>query len=151
MSPSISSRCPHSAASPRPRKATSSPRMRSGRSSPRSSRSRTRCGEASGRGGRIMKVCIYGAGSIGGVIASRLALSGVETAVVVRGEHLAAIRANGLKFVTPDGSRIARVVAAGDPGELGPQDVVITAVKAHQLPPIAEPLQRLLHKETVVV
>jgi 2-dehydropantoate 2-reductase len=98
-----------------------------------------------------MKVCVYGAGSIGGVIASRLALAGVETSVVARGDHLAAIKANGLTFVTPDGRRVAKVAAAGDPAELGPQDAVITAVKGHQLPAIAEPMLALLHPETVVV
>jgi 2-dehydropantoate 2-reductase len=98
-----------------------------------------------------MKYCVYGAGSIGGVIAARLALSGVETAVIARGEHLAAIRANGLRFVSPAGSEVAKVTASDDPKEVGPQDVVIAAVKAHQLPAIAEPMRALLHEKTTVL
>ncbi len=98
-----------------------------------------------------MKVCVYGAGAIGGVIAARLALSGVDTAVVARGAHLAAIRENGLTLQTPEATRVARIAASDDPADLGPQDVVIAAVKAHQIPPIARPLQALLGPDTAVV
>ena len=97
-----------------------------------------------------MKVCVYGAGSIGGVIAARLALNGVETSVVARGPHLAAIKANGLRFETPEGSRVVRIAATDNPADLGPQDVVIAAVKAHQTPAIARPMQALLGPDTMV-
>lgn len=98
-----------------------------------------------------MKLCIYGAGAIGGVIAARLALSGVDTSIVARGAHLAAIRAKGLTFQTPAGSTVVPIAASDDPAELGPQDVVIVAVKAHQIPPIARPMQALLGPDTAVV
>ena len=98
-----------------------------------------------------MKVCIYGAGAIGGVIAARLASSGVDTSVVARGAHLAAIREKGLIFQTPEGSRAIAITASDVPSELGPQDVVIAAVKAHQLPPIARPMQALLGPDTAVI
>ena len=98
-----------------------------------------------------MKVCIYGAGAVGGVIASRLALSGAETAVIVRGPHLEAIRRNGLRFDSPEGSRLAKVAASDDPADFGPQDLVIAAVKAHQLPAIARGLVKLLRADTPVV
>lgn len=98
-----------------------------------------------------MKICVYGAGAIGGVIAARLALSGVETSVVARGAHLAALQANDLTFHTPKGTEVVPIAAAGDPAELGPQDVVIVAVKAHQIPAIAGPMQALLGPDTAVV
>ncbi len=98
-----------------------------------------------------MKICVYGAGSIGGVIAARLALSGVETSVVARGAHLAAIQTTGLTFRTPEGSQVIPIPASHDPADLGPQDVVIVAAKAHQIPPIARPMQALLGPETAVV
>ncbi len=96
-------------------------------------------------------MCIYGAGAIGGVIAARLALSGVETSIVARGSHLAAIREKGLTFQTPEGTVLLPIAASDDPAALGPQDVVISAVKAHQIPPIARPLQALLGPDTAVV
>ncbi len=98
-----------------------------------------------------MKVCVYGAGAIGGVIAARLALSGAETSIVARGAHLAAIRQRGLTFQTPQGSQVIPVAASDDPATLGTQDVVIAAVKAHQIPPIARPMQALLGPDTAVV
>ncbi|MEX0852666.1 MAG: 2-dehydropantoate 2-reductase [Bauldia sp.] len=98
-----------------------------------------------------MKVCIYGAGAIGGTIAARLALSGVEPSIVARGAHLAAIKAKGLRFDTPQTSRDVRIAATDDPATLGPQDVVIAAVKAHQLPALARPLRHLLNPGTMVV
>jgi len=97
-----------------------------------------------------MKVCIYGAGAIGGVVGARLALNGVETSVVARGPHLAAIRENGLTIVEPDGRRTVKVAASDNPADLGPQDYVIAGVKAHQLPAIADMMAPLLHEETAV-
>ena len=98
-----------------------------------------------------MRICVYGAGAIGGVIAARLALSGADTSIVARGAHLDAVRARGLTFRTPEGSEVLPIAATDDPAELGPQDVVIAAVKAHQLPAIARPLQALLGPDTAVV
>lgn len=98
-----------------------------------------------------MKVCIYGAGAIGGTIAARLALAGVETAIVARGAHLAAIRDRGLRFVTPKDDKVVRVTATDDPATLDPQDLIVAAVKAHQLPAIAHPVKHLLHDETAIV
>lgn len=98
-----------------------------------------------------MKICVYGAGAIGGVIAARLALSGVTVSVIARGAHLAAIRDGGLRLEVAGKTVVAEVKASDDPGALGPQDVVIAAVKAHQLPGIAEGLTRLLNERTAVV
>ena len=98
-----------------------------------------------------MKVCVYGVGAIGGVIAARLALNGVETSVVARGPHLAAIRERGLRLDTPEGSSVVNVTASDDAAALGVQDVVIAAVKAHSLPSIARGLSKLLRSDTSVV
>ena len=98
-----------------------------------------------------MKVCVYGAGAIGGVIAARLALNGANPSIIARGAHLAAIKARGLRFDTSEGRKHLTMRATDDPAELGPQDLVICAVKAHQLPAIAGPLRHLLHADTSVV
>ncbi len=98
-----------------------------------------------------MKVCIYGAGAVGGHLAAKLARSGVDLSVVVRGPHLAAIRARGLRFEGAADRFTVRPAASDDPRDLGPQDVVITAVKASGLPAIAGPIQALLKPATAVV
>ena len=66
-----------------------------------------------------MKICIYGAGAIGGHLALRLARGGAETSVVARGAHLAAIQRNGIVVQTPEGDLQARVRASAEPAELG--------------------------------
>jgi len=98
---------------------------------------------------RPLDICIVGPGAIGGTIAARLAgAKGVadlgRVTVVARGAHLAALRAQGLRIRTQAGERTVPVQAVGDPAELPPQDVVITALKGHQIPPMARPLARLL-------
>lgn len=98
-----------------------------------------------------MKICVYGAGAIGGVIAAQLALSGVAVSVVARGAHLAAIREGGLRMEASGKTVVAEVKASDEPDLLGAQDVVIAAVKAHQLPSIADGLTRLLHDGTIVL
>jgi 2-dehydropantoate 2-reductase len=98
-----------------------------------------------------MKICIYGAGAVGGVIAARLALSGAPVSVVARGAHLASIRQSRLRLTIGDAERVAQVEASDDPTALGPQDVVIVAVKAHQLSAVVEGLERLMKPQTAVV
>ena len=99
-----------------------------------------------------MKICIFGAGAIGGYLATHLArAAGVELSVVARGAQLAAIRANGLAIERPGGSLRARVRATDDPRELGPQDVVILTLKQHQLPAVLDSVQPLLGPDTAVV
>lgn len=96
-----------------------------------------------------MKICVFGAGAIGGHVAARLALGGAETSVVARGAQLAAIQREGLTIEAPDGTRTVRV-AAGSAAELGPQDAVIVTVKAPSLPQVAEAIAPLLGPETTV-
>lgn len=98
-----------------------------------------------------MKVCIYGAGAIGGHLAARLAAGGSEVSLVARGPQLAAIRSRGLTVQTPEGVIGCRPHASADPGELGPQDAVIVAVKAPALPAVAAGIAPLLRPDTAVV
>jgi 2-dehydropantoate 2-reductase len=100
-----------------------------------------------------VRVCIVGAGAIGGLLGVRLAVAGQQVSVLARSDSLAAIRANGLTLVEPDGSVVVApsVEAVDDLGALGPQDVVVMAVKAHQIAAIAARLDAVYHDGTVVV
>ncbi len=98
-----------------------------------------------------MKVCIYGAGAIGGYLAVALAEAGVAVSVVARGPHLAAIQARGLELRMDDRVRRAEVHAVEDPAELGPQDYVIVALKAHSVPATVTRMQSLFDENTAVV
>jgi len=101
-----------------------------------------------------MKIAIIGAGAIGGLVGAKLALAGVDDVTfVVRGANLAAIVKNGIELVTADGQHhVARNVKATDRyDEAGLQDIVILAVKAHQLAAVANDVPKLFGPETVVV
>ena len=97
-----------------------------------------------------MKVCVFGAGAIGGHLAGRLAKGGAEVSVIARGAHLAAMQANGLHVITPDGDIHAHIQATDDPACLGPQDAVIVAVKAPALASVAAGIGPLLGPGTSV-
>ena len=98
-----------------------------------------------------MKICVYGAGAIGGYLAVELALSGQEVCVVARGAHLKAIQEHGLKLVSHGRDKLARVAAAEDPSVFGVQDVVICALKAHQAYDCAAAFAPLLGPATAVL
>jgi 2-dehydropantoate 2-reductase len=98
-----------------------------------------------------VKVCVYGAGAIGGQVAAMLARRGVEVSVVARGPHLAAMRENGLTLITEDDRFTVRPRCSEDGRDLGPQDYLIVALKAHSVPPIVERLKPLLGPDTAVV
>ena len=98
-----------------------------------------------------MKICIYGAGAIGGYLGAGLALNGADVTLIARGPHLAAMQENGLKLVKDGEERVARVTATDDPVEAGPQDYVIVTLKAHSVPPIADRFAPLFHEKTAVV
>lgn len=99
-----------------------------------------------------MKLCVFGAGAIGGLMAAKLAAKGdVEVTVIARGPHLAAMQANGLKLIS-EGQEITvhpRCVASAE--EAGPQDYVLVTLKAHSLPSAAKQMQPLLGPETAIV
>jgi 2-dehydropantoate 2-reductase len=99
-----------------------------------------------------VKICIYGAGAIGGYLAVGLnAVDGVELSVVARGPHLAAIKERGLKLLIDGEKRVCKPRATNDPAELGPQDYVIVCLKAHQAWEAAEQMAPLLGEATAVV
>jgi len=99
-----------------------------------------------------MKICVYGAGAIGGYLAAELSsVPGLKVSAIARGPHLAAIRERGLKLLIGGEERNARFAATDDPAELGPQDVVVIALKAHQGWEVAEQMTPLLGPETAVV
>jgi 2-dehydropantoate 2-reductase len=97
-----------------------------------------------------MRICIFGAGSIGGYLAASLAQGGAKVSVVARGAHLAAIKSNGLTVESPDGTLNARLPASDTPADLGPQDAVIVTVKAPALPAVAASITPLLGPDTPV-
>lgn len=99
----------------------------------------------------MKKICIFGAGSVGGHMAARLAQAGLDVSVVVRGAHLAAIRKNGLRLTAPDADFTVQVHASDNPADLGPQDLVISTLKAQSLGAAAPGMATQLKPETPVV
>jgi 2-dehydropantoate 2-reductase len=98
-----------------------------------------------------MKICIYGAGAIGGYLGVQLARAGVDVTLIARGPHLAAMRENGLRLRIDGEERVARTFCTDDPAEAGPQDYVIVALKAHQAYQAADRFAPLLGPDTAVV
>ncbi len=98
-----------------------------------------------------MKLCVFGAGAIGGYLAAKLAAAGADVSVVARGPHLAAIQAQGLVLRSEEGEITTHPRAAADAAELGPQDYVVVTLKAHSVPAALPQLMPLLGPETAVV
>ncbi len=98
-----------------------------------------------------MKICVVGAGAIGGFVGAELALAGEEVTLVARGAQLEAIQQRGLRLVRDGEERTARPRALEDPAAAGPQDAVILAVKAHALPAVAARIGPLLGPDSAVV
>ena len=98
-----------------------------------------------------MRICIYGAGAIGGYLGAQLSLAGEQVTLIARGAHLEAMQEGGLRLLIDGEERVARPVCTSDPSEAGPQDYVIVTLKAHSAPAIVEPMQSLLGPETAVV
>src|SRR5262247_3133436 len=98
-----------------------------------------------------MKICIYGAGAIGGLLGAKLALSGQEVTLIARGPHLAAMKEKGLRLRIEGQELTARPVVTDDPAKAGKQDYVLITLKAHSVAPIAAAMQPMLGPETAVV
>jgi 2-dehydropantoate 2-reductase len=100
-----------------------------------------------------MKIAIIGAGAIGGLVGAKLALAGEDVTFIVRGRNLSAIRERGIRLVTADGHEhtALHVQATDDYAAAGPQDVVVLAMKAHQLEPVIASLPQLLGPDTIVI
>ena len=100
-----------------------------------------------------MKICVIGAGAIGGLMAARFAQAGEEVTVIDQGRHLAAIQERGLKLIWEDGeeSLVTGLTASDQVDKVPPQDLVILAMKAHYLEQVARKLSAMLGPETMVM
>ena len=98
-----------------------------------------------------MKICIFGAGAIGGLIGVRLAAAGETVTLIARGPHLEAIRRDGLTLKSAGETILARPHATDDPAVAGPQDAVILTMKAHSLAAAAPAMAPLLGEGTTIV
>ena len=99
----------------------------------------------------MTRICIFGAGAIGGYLAAAFDNAGAAVSLVARGPHLEAILKNGLTFEKDGVTSTHHLPASSDPADLGPQDVVFLAVKAHGIPAIIDGLKPLLHDDTIIV
>ena len=99
-----------------------------------------------------MKIAVVGAGAIGGYVGGWLAAAGEDVTFIARGANLDAIRRNGMRVIGEDGAEVvARAAVHEKTCDAGPQDVVVLAVKAHQVAPIAADIAALCHDETSIV
>jgi 2-dehydropantoate 2-reductase len=99
-----------------------------------------------------MKICIFGAGAIGGYLAAKLAQAGADVSIVARGPHLAAIRDKGLTLVEEGAAPLTLpVTASANAADLGPQDYVIVTLKAHSVPAAVPSMQPLIGPHTTIV
>lgn len=99
----------------------------------------------------MTKICIYGAGAIGGYLGAQLALAGEDVTLIARGPHLAAMQANGVKLLIEGKERIAHPRCTADPAELEPQDYIFITLKAPSVPGIVEKLPPLMGPLTAIV
>lgn len=99
----------------------------------------------------MARVCIYGAGAIGGYLGAKLAGTDADVSLVARGPHLAAIKANGLTLIEDGQTSTHKITATDDPATLGVQDFVIVTLKAHSIPAVVDQMQPLLGPDTAVV
>ncbi|MBK6467229.1 MAG: 2-dehydropantoate 2-reductase [Rhodobacter sp.] len=99
-----------------------------------------------------MRICIFGAGAIGGYMAAKLVQAGADVSIVARGPHLAAIQAHGLTLIEEGAAPLtAPVRASASAAELGPQDYVIVTLKAHSVPAVVGAMQPLIGPQTTIV
>ena len=100
-----------------------------------------------------MKICIVGAGAIGGMLGAKLALSGHEVTLILRGANLQAVQQNGLRLIEENGNELLAkpTKATSNIAQAGLQDVVILSLKAHQVAAIALDLPVLMHADTRIV
>src|SRR6202795_2486383 len=100
-----------------------------------------------------LKIAIIGVGAIGGYVGIRLALAGEDVTFIARGANLEALRNRGIRLISADGSEqaVPTVKATDDYAAAGPQDIVILAMKAHQVEACARQVPKLFGPETVVL
>jgi 2-dehydropantoate 2-reductase len=98
-----------------------------------------------------MRVCIYGAGAIGGYVGALLAEQGMDVTLIARGPNLAAMRENGMRVITEEREFVVRPRCTDDPAEAGEQDYVFISLKAPSVPKIAGQMAPLFGPDTAVV
>lgn len=98
-----------------------------------------------------MKICIFGAGAIGGYLGAKLAAAGAQVSLVARGPHLAAMQARGLTLIEGGQTTTHTVRASANAADLGPQDYVILTLKAHSVPPVVPAMAPLFGPDTTLV
>ncbi len=98
-----------------------------------------------------MRIAVYGTGGAGGYFGAQLALAGEDVVFIARGDHLRAIRANGLRLETPSGESVIRAEATDEPAEIGQVEAVLVGVKAWQVTEAARAIRPLAGPNTVVV
>ena len=98
-----------------------------------------------------MKICVFGAGAIGGYMGVKLAQAGADVSLVARGPHLAAMQQNGLSLIEEGQERKVSISASDTPADLGEQDYIIVTLKAHSVPPVVEKMRPLIGKNTTIV
>lgn len=98
-----------------------------------------------------MKICVFGAGAIGGRLGAELARAGEDVTLIARGEHLRAMKANGVRLLLGNEERVVRPLCTDDPTEAGPQDYVFITLKAHSVPAVADRMRPLFGPDTAVV
>jgi 2-dehydropantoate 2-reductase len=98
-----------------------------------------------------MKICIFGAGAIGGYMGAKLAKAGADVSLVARGPHLAAMREKGLTLIEEDETFTVPVQASDKAEDLGPQDYVVITLKAHSVPPVVPKMAPLIGNHTTIV
>ena len=105
------------------------------------------------KGGAVsgMRICIFGAGAIGGYMGAKLAQAGAAVSLVARGPHLAAMQARGLTLIEEGETTVTSVRASDDPAALGMQDYLVVTLKAHSVPAAVPAMQPLIGEETTVV
>jgi 2-dehydropantoate 2-reductase len=99
-----------------------------------------------------MKICIFGAGAIGGYMGAKLASAGADVSLIVRGPHLDAIQSKGLTLIEDGADPVTIPVrASANPADLGKQDYVIVTLKAHSVPAVVGAMQPLIGDHTTIV
>lgn len=98
-----------------------------------------------------MRICIYGAGAVGGYLGAELALAGCNVTLIARGPHLAAMQKDGITLLAGDNKKVVQVHCTDDPSEAGPHDYVIVTLKTHAVAPIVDKMVPLLGPGTALV
>ena len=98
-----------------------------------------------------MRICVFGAGAIGGYMGVKLAEAGADVSLVARGPHLAAMKSNGLRLIEETGETTVTPIASNDPKDLGVQDYIIVTLKAHSVPAVVPKMAPLIGPNTTIV